>query len=545
MLTGLLALWQPAGPAGAEEPIPRAAAVGQAAVRDPVPLLGLTTADGVHLYTLSRAEADAAVANHGLRFAAAGNGYLRQAPFPGSQPLYRLSRIGTAGWLLTASATERDALVSAGSFRYDGILGYPAVTQQPGTALLSRFSNGREWRVAFDEPHGSANELLAKGYRRDSSLGYAYPRWTRAGALYFGTWNSDSTAVIKAGRDFYRRTYDDWWAGVRDYSGTDDSVDHYRGAWEGEDFSDRRPVIGYYDDAQKSTAESHIIQATSGGLDYFAFYWYWSAAEHRERHNAGLDSFLRASNRNAMDFGVTICAHGWDNGSLKIPVAQYGEVARRLVSRYLAQENYLRANDGRRIVWLCDTRGLGGNTSADTRAFVDALREAARSLLGEDILVLAHQDLSLPLSTVGVDGDYCAAPYDAVLGRSYAEYVAQQRDGFRRGSSNFVRCVMSDFDERPRYPVFKPDADDVLYFPDHTFERFAQAARNVAEDMDASTRVQSVVDNLVLVYAWNEWHEGGYIEPNTRDGCRYLDVLRRELALVRSAPVDAPDLCRP
>ena len=35
----------------------------------------------------------------------------------------------------------------------------------------------------------------------------------------------------------------------------------------------------------------------------------------------------------------------------------------------------------------------------------------------------------------------------------------------------------------------------------------------------------------MLIYAWNEWHEGGHIEPNVRDGCAYLNTVRERLKL--------------
>lgn len=511
---------------------PAVAAAGQNAVRDPVPLLHLVNGAGVPLYTLSRSEADAAVARHGFRLLPHRLGYLRQQTFPGSQPVYRLARVGSAGWLLTASNSERDALATSGRFRYEGVVGHAFAQPGDGLALLSRFSGPAGWRVAMEAPYGDPEALLAAGFKRDGPLGYVHPQWNRTGALYFGTWNSGAhPSIIQGGRTFYKRTYDDWWAGVRDYSGQDPSVPQYKGAWPDDDFSDRKPAIGFYDDAQTSTVEKHITQASSAGLDYFAFYWYWNAVERQERHSAGLQSFLRAGNRDALDFGLTICAHAWENGRLAIPTDQYALVADKLIGTYLSQPNYLRANDGRPIVWLCDTRGIGSGASADVRGFVDTVRARARAALGEEILVLAHQDLGLQLGSVGADGSYCAAPYAAVRAGSYARYVAGQRAGFDRGAPAFVRCVMSDFDERTRYPISVPDLPNVTYFPDHTFDLFTQAARNVYTDIAQSTRT-SAVDNLVLVYAWNEWNEGGYIEPNARDGCRYLDILRRELRLL-------------
>lgn len=161
---------------------------------------------------------------------------------------------------------------------------------------------------------------------------------------------------------------------------------------------------------------------------------------------------------------------------------------------------------------------------------MDTVRARARTALGTEVLVLAHQDLGLVLGDVGADGGYCAAPYAAARAGSYAGYVQGQRATFARGAATYVRCVMSDFDERPRYPILVPKAADVTFFPDQTFDLFARAAGNAATDIAQSTRT-SVVDNFVLVYAWNEWHEGGHVEPNARDGCRYLDILRQELAL--------------
>ncbi len=507
------------------------AASGQTAVTDPVPLLELTNPQGIHFYTLSRTEADTAVAGHGFRLHPSRVGYARQAGFPGSHPLFRLAKVNGPGWLVTPSVQERDHLTASGQFRYEGVLGYVAASPAPGTAMLSRFSNGVEWRLALEAPHGNANELTAAGYFRDGPVGYVHPHWIRAGALYFGTWDMEThPAILRGGRTEFGRDYDDWWAGVRDYSGRDPSVPQYKGVWPDDDFSDRMPAIGFYDDSQTATVEKHITQATSGGLDYFAFYWYWNPQKRAESHGVGLQSFLRARNRATMDFALTICAHSWDNGVLKIPVEQYDTVVAHLANNYLSQPNYLRANDGRRIVWLCDTRGIGSGSAADVKDFTNRLRAAARTKWQEEILVLAHQDLGHQPASVGADGDYCAAPYHAVLSRSYRSYVDGQRNGFAHGSQNFVRCVMSDFDERPRYPITKEPASTVYYFPDHSFDLFARAARNAYADIAASTRT-SVVDNFVLVYAWNEWHEGGYIEPNARDGSRYLDILRAELRL--------------
>jgi len=153
---GCVGVW-PASPAAAQ-------------ANDPVPLLELVAPSGTgRLYTLSRTEAARSVSDYGMRLQPARIGYLRTRAFADSVELYRLNA-NDGPWLVTASASERDSLVSSGRFVYEGVLGYSHRTAQPGTARLWRYSKPGEWRVAFDS---SGPELTRAGYRVDGSLGYA------------------------------------------------------------------------------------------------------------------------------------------------------------------------------------------------------------------------------------------------------------------------------------------------------------------------------------------------------------------------------------
>jgi hypothetical protein len=107
-----------------------------------------------------------------------------------------------------------------------------------------------------------------------------------------------------------------------------------------------------------------------------------------------------------------------------------------------------------------------------------------------------------------------------------------------------IRGVTSGFDNRPwdAIGITDPGANateqqlesSFSWYDDHTIDRFGALLSNVQADPDASSRPPTV-DNFVLIYAWNEWHEGGHIEPNIRDGCGYLDTIRNRLALTSGA----------
>jgi Glycosyltransferase WbsX/Repeat of unknown function (DUF5648) len=514
--------------AGAREAA--AAANPQNQVTDPVPLLELISAGGRgRLYTLDEYEARAAVSQYGMRLEYGRVGYLRRQAFTGSTPLYRLKpRPDATRWLFTASASERSSLLGQG-WVDEGVAGHISTASGPGLVRLMRFSNSYEWRLA---PESRTQELLDAGYRLDGPVGYMHAEYTRVGAVYFGMFHTGGHAtIIRRTKEVYGRD-NDWWGGVRDFrDGTHWAEDN----WPGTDWSYLQPSIGYYDDSQPATLEKHIAQATSSGLDFFNFYWYWDATTHREKVTGpSLDAFLAARNRSSIDFTVAVCAHPFDG--LRIPRSEYPTVAQLLVDKYLSQPNTLRTNDGRKILTICDARGLGGGTepnNAYIKEFIQEVRTRAQAKFGEDVYVMINQAGfdTRQVYDAGANGGYCTTDGPGILTRLYERYLAGQRAYYNQAPSiPYGRCVLSDFDERPRYPIENTDASAIRWFSDHTIDGYREAVRNVRTDILKSRRPPEI-DNFVFVYAWNEWHEGGVIEPNVRDGCAYLNVLRIELRL--------------
>ncbi|NED99781.1 glycoside hydrolase family 99-like domain-containing protein [Phytoactinopolyspora halotolerans] len=492
---------------------------------EPLPLVELVSKGGSgRLYTADAAEARGAAAN-GMTRTPGQIGYLPREPFTGSKPMYRLKPSPTASkWLFTAGKAERDRLIRQG-WVYEGIAAHLYTEPGPGLVELRRFTNGKEWRLAL-KPRTA--ELQNAGYTLDGPVGYVHENWVRAGAVYFGMFNIDGHQnTIRRTEEVYGRE-GDWWGGVRDfYDGHHYATDN----WPDTDFSYLKPSIGYYDDSHPETLEKHIDQATSSGLSFFSFYWYWnSQTQQGQVTDAALDAFLAADNKDEIDFTVGLCAHPF--GGLRIPPEQFGAVADVLVDTYLSQENTLRTNDDRKILNICDARGIGDGSNAQISQFISTVRQKARQRLDENIYVMINQGGFDPrqVRNAGGDAAYCTTDGPAVEAESYRRYLERQRSFYDAAPGAYGRCVMSDFDERPRYPIETPNVDDIRWMPDHTMDGFRQAVHNVRADMQASTRPPEV-DNLLYVYAWNEWHEGGAIEPNERDGCAYLDILREELRM--------------
>ncbi len=329
-------------------------------------------------------------------------------------------------------------------------------------------------------------------------------------AIYFGTFDAGGNrAMMDRVEQYYGpEAKDDWWGGVRHArDGRPRAVGH----WPGEDFSHLKPSIGYYDGSKPETLERQIAQAAGAGLDHFAFYWYWNPAAAGFQYAAVLRAFLAALNRADLKFTVLPCIPPWRGGAggtLRMPADQIGRAAEILVDDYLSQPNVLRANDGRPVLQLCDVRGIGKpndgtednqGDDAAVRQFSDTVRAHARERLGEEVLIMMTTDNGVPRPQQGLDGSYRPGRWDHATG-SYENYVAGERRWCEDQSPAAFRWLLGD----------------------------------LRADVEASTR-PSTVDNFVLLYAWNEWHEGGVIEPNERDGCTYLDIVREELRLRNGA----------
>ena len=106
--------------------------------------------------------------------------------------------------------------------------------------------------------------------------------------VFFGSNIHDNVYIRKPGQP---SLVGDYWAGVRDLylgneftqdfknmftvvNGFDDNIFN---TWRvGPRWNVLQPAIGYYNQAEVSTVEKHIQQATENGIDYFSFYWYWN-----------------------------------------------------------------------------------------------------------------------------------------------------------------------------------------------------------------------------------------------------------------------------
>lgn len=370
------------------------------------------------------------------------------------------------------------------------------------------------------------------------------PREYRVGAYYFGMFSpaafSGGTSAFGDIASYYGAgRAKDWWVGVRDLYQNNlpsplASAYPVAASWWAQDWSHMRPVIGYYDQSKTSTVLKHIRQAKSNGLRFFNFYWYWDVDNARELYNDGLDSFLSASQREPFEFMIGLCAHGWH---LTIPPQHFSKVVDRLISKYLSRPNYMRTKDGRLLVQLTDTIGIrrwqpgqpkqppAQPELSTLRQFIELLRKETRRRLGRELVLTMRMDGTAYSRLVDdqqdIDAASCLVPIVADTHGGIVDRLIGWMTQAAKGKP-VMPCLPQGFDERPRLGVIK-SADAITYLKQNSLQSFRRGLQTIKAWMDQ--RPNDELAQMLTIYAWNEWHEGGVIEPNTRDKAAHLNSI--------------------
>lgn len=79
-------------------------------------------------------------------------------------------------------------------------------------------------------------------------------------------------------------------------------------------------------------------------------------------------------------------------------------------------------------------------------------------------------------------------------------------------------CAFTDWDNTPRHKYNGYLYDGVS--PEKFKKYFAQLLDKVDKDYDS---------DYIFIFAWNEWAEGGYLEPDSKYGTAFLEAIREDL----------------
>ncbi|MFA6242346.1 MAG: hypothetical protein WC655_15535 [Candidatus Hydrogenedentales bacterium] len=279
--------------------------------------------------------------------------------------------------------------------------------------------------------------------------------------------------------------------------------------------------------------DKEIDYASKAGIDYWAFVVY------PEEHalSLGIKLYLSSQIRHQVNFCLNLQG-GWEarGGSTAWP-----EKVERYV-QYFREPTYQRVLGGRPLVYIYSIESLVGSgafgTWDDAHDAFQALREAAEAhglpnpyIIGQGWShnVLKDQLLKLGLDAIGAyasSGGAKAAPY-----LSLVAHTERCWDTFKTTGCEVVPLVSAGWDMRPRVETPVPwvkNGDIEQYYEAPQPEELAAHLENAIAWSKANPDV--VKAQTVLVYAWNEFDEGGWICPTLSESTRRLDAIQAVLS---------------
>jgi hypothetical protein len=203
---------------------------------------------------------------------------------------------------------------------------------------------------------------------------------------------------------------------------------------------------------------------------------------------------------------------------------------RRMVDLFSRPE-YLRLPDGRPYFVLGDSRNIGDGSIAAVQDFVAALRHATVTRLGVEPYVAIQVGLPAWQQIADANGTTCVAAGVQPRGPdTYANMIERANALYRLALSlqrPFSPCVTAHFDERPRKDIIPQSGRNLTGRTENLFQSALKAARDLAD------KANHPAGKIIGLYAWNEWHEGGALEPNVATGASDLNLVTSTFHLPR------------
>jgi hypothetical protein len=292
---------------------------------------------------------------------------------------------------------------------------------------------------------------------------------------------------------------------------------HFRVPFFGKIISDSVIKIDGYN---QTILDQEIEFAKQGGLDYWAFLLY----DPQSSMSQGLSLYLSSKKRDDINFCAIASPDNFcdDIGS--------GNGNSRLL-KLIKEQGYQKVMNNRPIIYIFRPEDewiekVGGTQKA--RQLIDSFRmKSIRTNCGDPYLVVMHFNIEHAKKMADILGaeaisDYAIWGNGGLNGSPYSELTASTRNAWIKSEATgaqVVPLVMTGWDRRPRIerPVpwetgwQKPYDGMEKYFALPTPEELAEHLKEAI--MWTKERKQVCPAKAVIIYAWNEHDEGGWLCP--------------------------------
>ena len=298
-------------------------------------------------------------------------------------------------------------------------------------------------------------------------------------------------------------------------------------------YPERKPTIGWYDDAQ-CLMDQQIILASDGGITFFAFDFFTDQPDSpnfpgsQANNNNGLKYFLTSPNKHLMKFALM-----YSNADrFEITTTQEWDYYCDLWVSYFQDPQYMKIN-GKPVFIIeggTQIQGEFGGVSGAQQALL-TFRQKAQLAGFPDVLIGSgipnpngagdpiqkSETLGFSFMTA-YQGDFSSLPdgannYDVlltILPQTWNEFALRSNIGY-------APITVQGHDRRPLLQVNEP------YFINLTPALFNQQLQLAKDFIDQNPDLWiDGTDKMVIIHAWNEIGSGGELMPTFADGDGYL-----------------------
>ncbi len=290
-----------------------------------------------------------------------------------------------------------------------------------------------------------------------------------------------------------------------------------------EEFSEREPVWGWRNDSQE-IMERQIDLAADNGIEFFLFCWYWRdtkgplnpEAIKNLPHHTSLNLYLKAKNKHRIKFSLLVANHG---GSEIIGPDNWGDAV-EFWKPYFDDPQFVKV-DGKPFIVIFNTggienEGLARMQSVAKKAGLPGLSIAGcANTAGKDFTHRTHYNI--------VPG-YAAGSEE----HPYSKLVEAHKERWEGTPEQpYIPEITVGWDKRPWEGPQGLNQKPGYYYPNRTPKAFAGFLNAADQWMDEHPN-ETTKERIVLVYAWNELGEGGYLVPTKADPkAKYLKTIKK------------------
>ena len=286
-------------------------------------------------------------------------------------------------------------------------------------------------------------------------------------------------------------------------------------------YSDKQPVLGYYDEGNIETADWENKFMAEHGIDFQAFCWY------PDKNNGPLqlnlpyhiqDAYMNSKYAGIVKYAIQWEASGSSPASVDAFKKYYGSY---LVENYFKDKDRYMTIDNQPVLIIYSYKnlmdGMGGK--AKVKECIDWLENECIKLGYDGLLVFGSGSVPDDMADTGVDARY---PYNW----SYAGYSPDHNKAMmiqKQEASNIynIPTVSVGFN--------KIGWEDIRH-PIMTEEGFLETLNWIKDEYIPKYADDGWQKKMVMLSTWNEYGEGTYIMPcEGNNGFGYLDSLKKSL----------------